>query len=121
MRIFTYPDPFEINTNQELWDIITKHPHFCASDTLLQGLGIEYKRTSFGVLRTIKSLVHKVLGDYVNNPKNDVQMFLDVSNCIRNLPDGEMKNAFRFIIANVGSFLTIRKRTPPGKVILSIK
>ena len=101
MRIFTYPDPFEINANQELWDIITKHPHFCASDTLLQGLGIEYKRTSFGLLRTIKSLVNKVLGDYVNNPRNDVQMFLDVSNCIRNLPDGEMKNAFRFNIANV--------------------
>lgn len=101
MRIFTYPDPFELKSNTELWDIITKHPHFCASDTLLQGLGTEYKRTSFGVMRTINSLVNKVLGDYVNNPRNDVQMFLDVSSYIRNMPDGEMKSAFRFNIANV--------------------
>ena len=101
MRIFTYPDPFELKANTELWDIITTYPHFCASDTLLQGLGIEYKRTSFGLLRTVKSLVNKVLGDYVNNPRNDVQMFLDVSNYIRNMPDGEMKSAFRFNIANV--------------------
>ena len=101
MRIFTYPDPFEIQSNSELWDVITKHPHFCASDTLLQGLETEYKRTSFGILRTINSLVNKVLGAYVNNPRNDVQMFLDVSSCIRNMPDGELKSAFRFNIANV--------------------
>lgn len=101
MRIFTYPDPFEIQANSELWDIITKHPHFCASDTLLQGLNAEYKRTSFGIFQTINALVNKILGDFVNNPKNDIQMFLDVSECIRNLPEGEMQSAFRFNIANV--------------------
>ena len=101
MRIFTYPDPFELRKNTELWDIITKHPHFCASDTLIQGLNFEYGRTSFGIFLTVQSLLNKVLGEYTNNPRNDVQMFLDVSNYIRNMPDGEMKNAFRFNIANV--------------------
>lgn len=101
MRIFTYPDPFKIKENKELWEVITKHPHFCASDTLLQGLSSEYKRRSFGIMRTINSLVNKVLGEYVDNPKNDVQMFLDISSYIHKMPDSDMKNAFRFNIASV--------------------
>lgn len=101
MRIFTYPNPFEINKNQELWGIVTKHPHFCASDTLVQGLEAEYGRTSFGILRTISALMGRVLGDYTNNPQNDIQMFLTVSSIIREFQDSEMKTAYRFNIADV--------------------
>ena len=101
MRVFTYADPFAINENKELWSIITKHPHFCASDTLVQGLEAEYGRTSFGHLRTIDSLIEKVLGKFTNNPQNDIQLFLIVSSLIRELPNGNIKNAFRFNIADV--------------------
>lgn len=101
MRIFTYPDPFKIKDNSKRWDIISKYPHFCASDTLLQGLVAQYKRESFGILMSVESLVNKVIGEWVNNPQNDIQLFLDVSNEIRNLPDEKMKQAFRFNIAEV--------------------
>ena len=101
VRIFTYPNPFEINKNDELWDIVTKHPHFCASDTLVQGLEAEYGRTSFGILRTINTLMNRVLGEYTDNPQNDIQMFLAVSNIIRELPESEIKTSFRFNIADV--------------------
>lgn len=101
MRIFTYPNPFEINKNKELWSIVTKFPHYCASDTLVQGLESEYGRTSFGILRTVNSLVERVLGNYTNNPQNDIQMFLTVSNTIRSLKDAHIKAAFRFNIADV--------------------
>lgn len=101
MRIFTYPNPFEINKNEELWSIVTKFPHYCASDTLVQGLEFEYGRKSFGILRTVNSLIERVLGSYTNNPQNDIQMFLAVSNIIRSLKDAETKAAFRFNIADV--------------------
>lgn len=101
MRIFTYPDPFEINKNDELWRIVTKYPHFCASDTLVQGLEVEYGRTSFGILRTVDSLIERVLGSYTNNPQNDIQMFLTVSNIIRSLKDADTRAAFRFNITDV--------------------
>ncbi len=101
MRIFTYPNPFEINKNEELWSIVTKFPHYCASDTLVQGLESEYGRTSFGILRTVNSLIERVLGSYTNNPQNDIQVFLAVSNIIRSLKDADAKAAFRFNIADV--------------------
>lgn len=101
MRIFTYPNPYEINKNKELWEVVTKHPHFCASDTLVQGLEKRYGRNSFGYLRTIQSLIDYVLGSYTNNIFNDIQLFLEVSNQIRDLEDSNMKSSFRFNIADV--------------------
>lgn len=101
MRVFTYPNPFEINKNIELWNIVTKYPHFCASDTLVQGLETEYGRKSFGILRTIQSLINRAMGEYTNNAQNDIQIFLTVSKIIRQLPESEMKTAFRFNIADV--------------------
>ena len=64
MRIFTYPDPFELKSNTELWDIITKHPHFCASDTLLQGLGTEYKR-----IKQTHRLLQRMVAETAYYPK----------------------------------------------------
>ena len=101
MRIFTYPNPFEINKNEELWSIVTKFPHYCASDTLVQGLESEYGRKNFGILRTVNSLIERVLGSYTNNPQNDIQMFLAVSNIIRSIKDADTKASFRFNIADV--------------------
>lgn len=101
MRILTYASPFEINKNEELWNIVKKHPHFCASDTLVQGLEAEYGRDSFRILRTVASLINKVFKDYIDNSQNDIQIFLSVSNIIRNMSDSEMKSALRFNIADV--------------------
>lgn len=101
MRIFTYPNPFEISRNKELWSIVTKHPHYCASDTLVQGLEAEYGRNSFGFLRTANVLADCVLGSFINNPQNDIQMFLTISNIIREIKDSDTKAAFRFNIAEV--------------------
>lgn len=101
MRILTYSSPFEINAHSDVWDIVTKHPHFCASDTLVQGLEAEYGRTSFGVLRSISALLNRAFEPYMNNPQNDIQIFLTVSNIIRSMDDGALKSAFRFNIADV--------------------
>jgi len=67
----------------------------------VQGLEFEYGRKSFGILRTVNSLIERVLGSYTNNPQNDIQMFLAVSNIIRSLKDADTKAAFRFNIADV--------------------
>lgn len=101
MRVFTYPDPFSINSNSELWDIVTSHPHFCASDTLVQGLEAEYGRTNFGILRTINTLIDCIMHDYTQNPQNDISVFLATSEAIREISDPTMRSAFRFNIADV--------------------
>jgi hypothetical protein len=101
MRILTYASPFEIDHNKELWDIVTKYPHYCASDTLVQGLEAEYGRERFGILRPLQALIDSVLSDYTKNPPADIQLFLTVSNIIRGLPDTDVKTAFRFNIAYV--------------------
>ncbi len=101
MRIFTYADPFEINKNTELWSIVTKYPHFCASDTLLQGIGAKYDRFEFSNLSTISNLISRTFGDFTNNPQQDVRLFLKVSEIIRNLPIENENIAFRFNIADV--------------------
>lgn len=105
MKVLTYADPFEINKNDELWSLVTEYPHFCASDTLLQGLEVKYKRESFGILSTVSNLIERVFGEFTKNPQNDVRLFLKVSEEIRKLElEDEHKDTistFRFNIADV--------------------
>lgn len=101
MRIVTYANPFKINENTDRWELITTHPHFCASDTLVQGVTRYYGRDSFTHIRPVQELIDTFLGAYTNNPVNDMQMFLTVSDYIRSWSDSPMKQAFLFNKAEV--------------------
>lgn len=101
MRILTYSDPFKLKDNSNLWKLITETPHFCASDTLVQGLETEYDRCSFSHLRTIDSLINRLFGDFTNNQALDIQLFLEVSSLIRSMNENHYKKSFRFNIADV--------------------
>lgn len=96
MRILTYADPFGLQNDPELWDLITKHPHYCASDTLVQGLIKHYGRESFSLIRPLQDLIDVYMKDYADNPVNDMQLYLTVTNCIHHWDDGPMKQAFLF-------------------------
>ena len=96
MRIITYADPFALRENQDIWKLITKHPHYCATDTLVQGLIKYYGRENFGIIRPIQDLIDVYMAGYSDNPVNDMQIFLSVTNCIRKWEDGPMKQAFLF-------------------------
>lgn len=96
MRIITYADPFSLQNDQELWDLMTKYPHYCASDTLVQGLVKHYGRENFSLIRPLQDLIDVYMKDYSDNPINDMQLYLTVTNCIHNWEDGSMKQAFLF-------------------------
>lgn len=103
MRVLTYPNPFKIKNNDILWDTITRYPHFCVSDTLAQGISVEYDRTSFSFLNTIDNLMKNLFEDVTHNPLISIQLYLDVSNIIRNeleLPE-DYKRAFKANIRDI--------------------
>ena len=101
MRILTYSNPFELKRVPELWDLISSHPHYCASDTLVQGLIKCYGREAFKTLRPINDLLEAFYKEYSANPVNDMQLFLTVANAIRQWADGEVRQAFLFNKAEV--------------------
>ncbi len=96
MRILTYADPFGLRENQEIWELITTHPHYCASDTLVQGLTKYYGRESFGIIRPIQDLIDVYMAGYSDNAINDMQLYLTVTNCIRKWEDSPLKQSFLF-------------------------
>lgn len=96
MRILTYADPFGLRDEPEIWDLMTKHPHYCASDTLVQGLTRYYGRKSFSLIRPIQNLIDAYMEGYSGNPVNDMQLYLTVTNCIHKWEDSPLKQAFLF-------------------------
>lgn len=93
MRIITYPNPFEID-KKPFWTEITRHPQFCASDTLVQGLERKYGRRSFAHLRSVEDLVKCLFREWKDNPQNDISLFLAVTAQIRKISDLKMRQAF---------------------------
>ncbi|MEI8216538.1 MAG: hypothetical protein WCF96_05515 [Eubacteriales bacterium] len=81
--------------------MVTDHPHFCASDTLMQGLETQYGRISFGYMGAITTLINLFYKDFINNPQSDMQLFLTISNIIRGMKEPEIKKAFRFNISDI--------------------
>ena len=91
MRILTYADPFSLRDHPEIWELITHHPHYCASDTLVQGLSDYYGRESFDLIRPIQDLIDIYMAGYSDNPVNDMQLYLTVTGLIRDWEDSPMK------------------------------
>lgn len=101
MRVVTYASPFELKANAELWNLITRHPHFCASDTLVQGLSNYYGRKAFNTIRPVQELVESFFKEYADNPVNDMQIFLTASEAIRHWPESDLRTSFLFNKAEV--------------------
>ena len=101
MRVLTYTNPFKINENTDLWELVTTHPHFCASDTLVQGLNRIYSRSAFSLIRSIDDLLSALMGNYTDNPVNDMRLYLTISSVIRDWPDNELKQTFLFNKADI--------------------
>ena len=96
MRILTYADPFKLKENYEIWKLITTHPHYCASDTLVQGMNNYYGRESFSIIRPLQDLIKQYMKAYAENPINDMNLYLEVTNVIRSWPESPLKQSFMF-------------------------
>lgn len=102
MQVVTYKDPFKINTNKELWNILQQYPQLCASDTLAQGLARQYDRCSFQYLRSIEYVFKFLYSGWMNNPIGDMNIYLQLSSAISTELDNEKeRRVFKNNIAHV--------------------
>ena len=90
-RVVTYQNPCEITNNPELKSLVEKYPHLCASDTLMMGMLNKYGRNSFTYITTINRIIDFLYDFKVNSKEKDLQMFMDISDCIYSLKDEDSK------------------------------
>lgn len=100
-RVCTYPDPFNINKNSELWELISKNPQFCASQTLVQGMNRYYNKSSFYFIQTVQTLLDNVYSEWNNNFDNDIKIYLSISEYIKNLSNETLKSSLKYNISEI--------------------
>ncbi len=98
MKIYTYSNPFKLK-EESYWNEISKAPHLCVSQTLVQGLTTpgrnKYDRKDFRYIYTIKSFNEKVYKDWLKNPENDIRQYIYLSEEINKLND-QLRDTFKF-------------------------
>ena len=86
-HIYTYPNPKELDEISEISCLMKKFPHFCASNTLMQGLEEKYGRNHFSIISSVDKLVHYLFSGLLDNAATDLQIYLDISRMIDEIPD----------------------------------
>ena len=132
VRIVTYSDPFSLNKNQEIWDIMTTYPHLCASDTLAQGLAKKYDRCHFKYLRAYEHVFKRLFKKWLNDSMTDLNIYLCISEEISKLTERQrrvFKNNISSVIESIrlllllgieGKDCTIERCTQEQKLLLEI-
>lgn len=93
MKIITYSDPRNI-MNIDGWDEIRKYPHFCVSQTLVQGLSHKCGRDSFTVLSTIDKLLNEFYSEWKNNSQLSIKQYIDLTEAIKKIENKRIRNVF---------------------------
>ena len=85
IRIYTYPDPYKFE-DLSYWDEIANAPHFCVSQTLVNGLKLIYKNT-FGErsqVSTVARLENCLYSDWLSKERR-VNQIVEVDKAIRQI------------------------------------
>ena len=85
--IRTYTNPCKIDSDIELKGMLYRYPHFCASDTLMQGMIKKYHRNSFRIIGSIEHLSDRLFDNYFTDSSVNLQMYLEVVSLIDNMPE----------------------------------
>ena len=95
-RIVTYPNPRTLDKYPGIYELLSKYPHLCASDTLLMGLTQKYKRQTFKYIMTVDAFIESIFDGKLNGKEYDLQMFLDVSDAIDQMTyEEKTRSAFK--------------------------
>ena len=81
---------------QFFWEEITACPHFCISQTMVEGLKSYYHRQNFHVLDTIDNLLNQLFPDWCDNPENQIRQYLSISEQIPLINKPSLKSTFKF-------------------------
>lgn len=92
--IYTYSDPFYLRKT-EFWEKIKSYPHFCVSQTLVQGLTSYHKRNRFGIINTIKAFEDQMFFPW-NEPYTKLAQYVILSDLIDEIDSPSIKRAFKF-------------------------
>lgn len=93
MRVITYNDPRCIE-EIEGWNELKKLPHFCISQTLVQGLSQKCGREEFNMLSTIDKLLNEFYSEWKNNSELSLKQYLDLVEEIKKIKNEKYKNVF---------------------------
>ena len=87
-RIITYNDPKQIFMSVDR-ELIKRHPHVCASDTLMQGLEEKYGRDSFSIIGAVSQFTNCIFSGGLDRATDNLQLYLNVSDAIDSLNSNE--------------------------------
>lgn len=84
LKIYTYSDPYKIN-RESYWDEIKNCPHFCVSQTMVNGLEEIYDNLKSGQqLTTIRILINSLYSNW-EDINTRVKQIMEVDNAITSL------------------------------------
>lgn len=106
IKIYTYSNPYELE-KEVYWDIIRNSPHFCASQTLVNGFKDIYSlfKTKNNIT-TIQNLINYIYNKW-DDPETRVKQMIEVDNAISKLViSGNHVNGVRKALLNNTKSLT---------------
>jgi len=80
LSIYTYSNPYEIN-NEPFWDSIKNCPHFCVSQTMVNGLSAVYSELNNGQLATVEELVETLYPNWFDT-KTYIEQYIILTNTL---------------------------------------
>lgn len=95
-KIYTYPNPKKLDDTDVISDLMRRYPHFCASNTLMQGLEEKYGRKHFSIISSVDSFIHFLFFGELDNSATDLQIYLDISKAIDQIKDIEQSKSTNF-------------------------
>ncbi|MCL1787006.1 MAG: hypothetical protein FWG38_03385, partial [Defluviitaleaceae bacterium] len=95
MKIYTYANPFMLD-KEAFWDEIRHAPHFCVSQTLVQGLTRHYGRHAFNYICTADKVINALHPQWYQNVELKIEQYVSVSRQIEMVPDATLAKAFKF-------------------------
>ena len=86
--VYTYSNPYEID-KEAYWNEIKDCPHYCVSQTMVNGLYDTLDYLKRGQLATVIELVNCIYSDWNDNVKNRIEQYAIIDKIIRGLDVSE--------------------------------
>jgi len=95
MKIYTYANPFNMDA-EPFWNEIRHAPHFCVSQTLVQGLCRHYGRHAFNYICTADKIINTLYPEWYQSVELKIEQYVSVSRQIELVGEQSLAKAFKF-------------------------
>ena len=94
MKLYSYNNPFTL-TDTPFWNEISSVPHFCISQTLVQGLKRHYPN-QFNHIFTIDSFIDYFFSDWYLNVERQIEQYVQMTAELDKISNQKICRAFKF-------------------------